>query len=105
MMQKMERAMMKKSTVVWTKFPQFSSMASLTTLPSAASSAGRRTALASLKLLPVMRPMGGMMMSLTSEVTILPKAPPMMIPTAISMTLPLRANSLNSCTNLLINFV
>ena len=29
-------------------------------------------------------PIGGMMMSLTRDVTILPKAPPMMMPTAMS---------------------
>ena len=44
------------------------------------------------------------MMSLTSEVTILPKAPPMMIPTAMSITLPLRAKSLNSWMNFPIEF-
>src|SRR5262245_28694185 len=37
-----------------------------------------------------------MMTSPTSESTILPKAPPMMTPTARSITLPLTANSLNS---------
>ena len=43
-----------------------------------------------------MRPTTGMMMSLTSESTILPNAAPMMTPTARSTTLPLAANSLNS---------
>src|SRR5712691_12929276 len=38
----------------------------------------------------------GMMMSPTSEVTIAPKAAPMMIPTARSTTLPFSANSRNS---------
>src|SRR5258708_33022212 len=38
----------------------------------------------------------GMMMSPTSEVTIAPKAAPMMIPTARSTTLPFIANSRNS---------
>ena len=41
-------------------------------------------------------PTGGMMTSLTSEVTIVPKAAPMMTPTARSTTLPRIANSLNS---------
>jgi len=41
----------------------------------------------------------GMMMSFTSEETILPNAPPMITPTAMSMTLPLRANSRNSLKN------
>src|SRR4051794_13686405 len=40
--------------------------------------------------------MGGMMMSSTSEVTILPKAAPMMTPIARSRTLPRTASSLNS---------
>jgi hypothetical protein len=46
--------------------------------------------------LPNSKPMGGMMMSFTSEVTILLNAAPMMTPIARSMTLPLIANSLNS---------
>ena len=37
-----------------------------------------------------------MTMSLTSDVTILPNAAPMMTPTARSMTLPRAANCLNS---------
>src|SRR5512145_902320 len=45
---------------------------------------------------PVSMPMGGMRMSFTSELTILPKAVPMITPTARSMTLPRMANSLNS---------
>ncbi len=36
------------------------------------------------------------MMSFTTELTIFPKAPPMMMPTARSTTFPLTANSLNS---------
>ena len=42
-------------------------------------------------------PIGGMITSFTSELTILPKAPPMMMPTAMSIMLPLTAKSLNSC--------
>jgi hypothetical protein len=38
----------------------------------------------------------GMTMSFTKESTILPKAPPIMTPTARSMTLPLTAKALNS---------
>lgn len=45
---------------------------------------------------PVSQPIGGMMISVTREVTILPKAVPIMIPTAISTTFPLMAKSLNS---------
>src|SRR5215218_8618262 len=41
-------------------------------------------------------PIGGMMTSSTSEVTILPKAAPMITPIARSRTLPRTANSLNS---------
>ena len=42
------------------------------------------------------QPMGGIMRSLTIEETILPKAPPMITPTAISTALPFTAKSLNS---------
>ncbi|MCY1374028.1 hypothetical protein D9M69_613400 [compost metagenome] len=42
------------------------------------------------------------MMSSTIDVTILPNAPPMITPTAKSMTLPLTANSLNSCITLMV---
>src|SRR5262249_24976700 len=45
---------------------------------------------------PVMTPMIGVTMSVTSELTIAPNAAPMMIPTAISTTFPFIANSLNS---------
>ena len=40
----------------------------------------------------------GMIRSVTTESTILPNAPPMITPTAKSITLPLTANSLNSLT-------
>src|SRR6266478_1336216 len=45
---------------------------------------------------PVTKPIGGIRISFTSDVTILPNAAPMMTPTARSMALPLTANSLNS---------
>src|SRR5213079_914257 len=45
---------------------------------------------------PVSKPIGGIRISFTSEVMILPNAAPMMTPTARSMALPLIANSLNS---------
>src|SRR6266446_479499 len=45
---------------------------------------------------PRARPMGGITMSSTSDDTIFPKAAPIMIPTAMSSTLPRIANSLNS---------
>jgi hypothetical protein len=47
-------------------------------------------------MFPVRSPMGGMMTSLTSDVTIFPNAPPMMMPTAISTTFPRSANFRNS---------
>ena len=50
---------------------------------------------------PVIQPIGGMITSLTSELTILPNAPPMTIPTAMSITLPRIANALNSCSMLM----
>ncbi|MNW08895.1 hypothetical protein D3C71_2057640 [compost metagenome] len=45
---------------------------------------------------PIRMPSGGMIRSPTNEETILPNAAPMMIPTAISTTLPLTAKALNS---------
>src|SRR6186997_1867321 len=45
---------------------------------------------------PVRRVIGGMRMSFTSELTIAPKAAPIMTPIARSTALPLIANSLNS---------
>jgi hypothetical protein len=53
---------------------------------------GRRTSC----LRPSAKPIGGMMMSSTSEAIILPKAAPITMPTAMSSTLPRIANSLNS---------
>ena len=41
-------------------------------------------------------PINGIKMSSTSDVTILPKAPPIITPTAISKIFPLEINSLNS---------
>src|SRR5580765_8025707 len=46
--------------------------------------------------LPVNMLIGGMMMSATSDATMVPNAAPMMMPTAMSITLPRIANSLNS---------
>jgi len=45
---------------------------------------------------PINIPIGGMMTSFTIDLTIVPNAPPIMIPTAMSITLPLTAKSLNS---------
>ena len=49
--------------------------------------------------LPSNAPIGGIRMSLTSDETIFPNAPPMITPTAMSITLPFMANSLNSLKN------
>src|ERR1019366_4869471 len=46
---------------------------------------------------PRIIPIGGMMMSFTIEVTIAPKAAPMITATARSRTLPFIMNALNSC--------
>ena len=40
-----------------------------------------------------------MIISATTEDTILPNAPPMITPTAMSITLPFMANDLKSCKN------
>src|SRR5262249_11120827 len=45
---------------------------------------------------PVSRPIGGISRSLVNDVTILPNAPPITTPTAMSTTLPRIAKSLNS---------
>src|SRR5690348_5728502 len=51
----------------------------------------------SLKLIfPVSGPMAGMMRSFTMDETIFPNAPPIITPTARSITLPRMANALNS---------
>ena len=47
-------------------------------------------------ILPRTKPITGMKILLTSDETILPKAAPIIIPTARSITFPLKANSLNS---------
>src|SRR3954464_9687588 len=46
--------------------------------------------------LPMASPMGGMMTSSTNDLTMVPNAPPMMMPTAKSSTLPRSAKALNS---------
>ena len=51
---------------------------------------------------PVSMEMSGMMISLTTEFVILPNAPPMTTPTAMSMTLPRMAKALNSSKNFFI---
>ena len=51
---------------------------------------------------PISRPTSGMNTSFTSEVVILPKAPPKITPMAMSSTLPRMANSRNSEKNFFI---
>lgn len=51
---------------------------------------------------PMIMPMIGVIMSLTRELMIAVKVLPMMIPTAIVMTLPFEINSLNSLKNFFI---
>ena len=51
---------------------------------------------------PVMSTMKGWTMSLTNDVTIAVNAAPMMMPTAMSITLPRLMNSLNSLMNFMI---
>src|SRR4030042_4527677 len=48
---------------------------------------------------PMSMPIGGIITSATNDETICPNAAPITIPTAISTTLPLTANALNSCSH------
>ncbi len=52
---------------------------------------------------PINIPIGGMIRSLTADVTILPNAAPMITPTARSMTLPRAAKSRNSFNMLMVS--
>src|SRR5690625_541165 len=75
----------------------------MATPPSPSASAALRTHSRLEKSTPLSSmPMGGMMMSSTRELTTVPKAAPMTIPTAMSIMLPLTANSLNSLMMLMI---
>ena len=51
------------------------------------------------------RPMEGLMMSFTSELTMAVNAPPITTPTAISSTLPRMAKALNSSKNFLMPLI
>lgn len=53
---------------------------------------------------PINQPNGGIMMSFTIESTIFPKAAPIIIPTAMSMTFPLTAKVFNSSNVFFIKF-
>jgi len=83
--------MIRKSTTVWTNTPYF--IVTAATSPSASCNVMARSEKSTP---PNARPIGGISTSATKEETILPKAPPSTIPTAISTTLPRIAKDLNS---------
>src|SRR5690606_20057595 len=97
-MRKIQNAIIRKLMTVLTNWPY--AMTGTPFATAAASDSGllpSRAMNRSVKLAPPrIRPIGGIMTSLTSEVTIPPKAEPMTTPTARSMTLPRMANVLNS---------
>src|SRR5262245_20718339 len=87
---------MTNSMIVLMKTPYFRRTGG-TALPAASTEPGlSRTAKLEKSTPPRRRPMGGMITSATMDVTILPKATPMISPTARSSTLPFTANSRNS---------
>lgn len=88
---KMAKAMITKSMMLWMNLPYAKTTAGVS--PAAALSV---TARSPKFTPPISRPIGGMTTSPTKDETILPNAAPMMIPTAISTTLPLTAKALNS---------
>ena len=106
-MQNTAKAMMMKSRMTAMVLPNLTetSAAVSTRVPSAATSvtASFSTHFHWLKSMPpVIMEIRGMMMSLTMEVVILPNAPPMTTPTAMSITLPRMAKVLNSSKNFFI---
>ena len=89
-------AISKKSMMVAIKLPMPTTTASFTTV-SPCITAGERVILRAVRSIsPMTQPKKGMNTSLTSDEVILPKAPPTMTPTAISITLPREMNSRNS---------
>ncbi len=76
-----------------------------TVFPSGAISAGLPLVIMCLNFVksmsPMMLPTAGMITSDTSDFTTVANAPPMMMPTAMSTRLPLKANSLN-CFNIIL---
>ncbi|MNN52968.1 hypothetical protein D3C81_1676990 [compost metagenome] len=87
---------MMKSMMVWMNLPYAS-----TTAGASPSAALRVMARSEKSTPPMIIPSGGMITSPTSDETILPKAAPMMMPTAMSIMLPLTAKALNSCRMLM----
>ena len=99
-MQKMTKAMMRKSSTTAIRLPKLMATSGVCTSPAAVTTASWSTSFHWEKSIPlVSTETTGMMMSLTREVVILPKAPPMTTPTAISSTLPRMAKALNSSIN------
>ncbi len=80
----MTKAMIRKLTIAWMNLP-YNTVALPTWIERAAKS-----------MPPRMIPTSGMMMSLTSEVTMAPNAPPKTTAIARSRTLPFKTNALKS---------
>ncbi len=77
----------------------------MASLPSLAGMPAFSVMMRSLKsTLPMSMPRGGMRTFSTRDLTTVAKAPPMMMPTAISMRLPLNAKSRNSLIMGLVKF-
>ena len=99
----MHMAIIRKSITDCMKFPYVSA-----TLPTVSPVAGstvpaRKTSSSPVRsILPMARLMRGVIISFTRDVTILPKALPMITPTAMSTTLPFMANALKSLKNFFI---
>ena len=81
---KIEKAMIKKSTIDWMNAPYMMAESPFPTCKSEKSTPPNKI------------PTSGIIMLSTSEVTIAPNAPPMTTPTAKSKIFPFRANSLKS---------
>lgn len=98
---KIQNAIIRKSTADCAKFHQLSVTSGIPfCIPGTSSTAFRMINLYSVKFTPPVRKLiTGMMTSVTSDVTILPNAPPITTQTARSTTLPRIAKALNSWTN------
>ena len=101
-MQNTANAMMMKSRMTEIRLPKLTAISgSTTSLPSITASLSTHFH-AEKSTPPVRMETSGMIISFTSEVVILPNAPPMTTPMAISSTLPRMANALNSSINFFI---
>jgi len=93
-----------KSITVVKNVPIPTTTASLTTDPASSTTAGESVIFNVPRSIPPMSiPISGMNTSLTSDVVILPNAVAMITPMAMSITLPLEMNSLNSLKNFFIS--